>query len=128
MQNCKGVFGWLFGHKMDHVIEQELGEPKFIPDGRVVPKYDESLSSVLRGLTEMLEASKSCKEHYVHSVCLRCGMVSDRLETKPQSALAKTILSDSRPLISEVFKPAETKAAATEVSKPAESTLPTTTA
>lgn len=72
---CEGMMGMLFGHNFEEVFDVEHGEPKFTPSSANV---SDSLSYNLCKFVPLIEASKSDKSRYVHSVCRRCGQIVQR--------------------------------------------------
>jgi len=67
-KNCKGIPGWLFGHKYEPRYDQQKGP---IPN---------TIDRISGACPEAIEALMPVKKTYVHDVCARCGDIINRGE------------------------------------------------
>lgn len=63
MNKCKGIFGWMFGHKYKHCFDsfEEL------PNGTI------NLNPFWESSNTVIESFKMTKHIYKGHVCQRCG-------------------------------------------------------
>jgi hypothetical protein len=63
---CRGILGWLFGHKY---------RPRYTEESSLAPEFYRARINSPHGesASDILEAAKSRKKGYIHDVCTRCG-------------------------------------------------------
>ena len=69
---CRGLFGWLFGHKYEEIYDEVYGNA-VIPDPSVLIH-----KCIDEGVQDIIESTKPYKQTYVHSICCRCGDVVNK--------------------------------------------------
>ena len=72
MNQCKGIIGFLFGHKFEERCDEENGTGKWPFSDTMLSNQQLVFSS---DVSNVIMATASSKSTYVKDVCVRCGKV-----------------------------------------------------
>ena len=72
---CCGLFGKLFGHRFEARYDSEESEGK-------LPDQLTSVTIDAHYLVQIVEATRSIKETYIHDICTRCGETTNNSTPK----------------------------------------------
>jgi hypothetical protein len=82
---CKGLFGWLFGHKFEARYDENNDETE--PGNFTVQQVPENVlylavedGELLSDILKSMKANSS-KSTYIHDICVRCGKVINKQDT-----------------------------------------------